>query len=75
MIMIISVYGPQVGCAEEEKEAFIDDLEDMVGEVKKSEVLVIGGYLNGHVGKDCDGYDGVHGGTVMEREMKKERKS
>ena len=34
----------------------------MVGEVKESEVLVIGGDLNGHVGKDCDGYDGVHGG-------------
>ena len=44
MIMIISAYGPQVGCAEEEKEAFLDDLEDMVGEVKESEVLVIGGY-------------------------------
>ena len=51
MIMIISAYGPQVGCAEEEKEAFLDDLENMVGEV-----LVIGGDLNGHVGKDCDGY-------------------
>ena len=62
MIMIISAYGPQVGCAEEEKGAFLDDLEDMVGKVKKSEVLVIGGDLNGHVGKDCDGYDEVHGG-------------
>ena len=65
MIMIISAYGPHVGCAEEEKEAFLDDLEDMVGEVQESEVLVIGGDLNGHVGKDCDdcdGYDGMHGG-------------
>ena len=33
-----------------------------MGEAKESEVLVTGGDLNGHVGKDCDGYDGVHGG-------------
>ena len=68
MITIILAYGSQVGCAEEEKEAFLDDLEDMVGEVKESEVLVIGGDLNGHVGKDCDGYDGVHGGARLRRE-------
>ena len=66
MIMIISAYGPQVGCAEEEKEAFLVDLDDMVGEAKESEVLVIGGDLNVHVGKDCDGYDGVHGGHGYE---------
>ena len=34
MITIILAYGSQVGCAEEEKEAFLDDLEDMVGESK-----------------------------------------
>ena len=34
MIMKISSYGPEVGCAEREKVAFLDDLEDMVGEVK-----------------------------------------
>ena len=74
MIMIISAYGPQVGCAEEEKEAFLDDLEDMVGEVKESEVLVIGGDLNGHVGKDCDGYDGVHGGHGYGERNEEEKK-
>ena len=62
MIRIISEYGPQTGCTEEEKEAFLDDLEDMVGEVTGNGVLVIGGDLNGRVGKDCDDYDGVNGG-------------
>ena len=74
MIMIISAYGPQVGCADEEKEAFLDDLEDMVGKVKESEVLVIGGDLNGLVGKNCDGYDGVHGGHgYKERNEEREK--
>ena len=45
IVMIISAYGPQVGCTEE-KEAFLDDLEDMVGEVTESEVLVIAGDSN-----------------------------
>ena len=62
IVMIISAYGTQVGCTEEEKEAFLDDLENMVGEVTESKVLVIAGDLNGHVGKDCGGYDRVHGG-------------
>ena len=31
MIMVISAYRLPVGCTEEEKEAFLDDLEDMVG--------------------------------------------
>ena len=51
MIRIISASGPQTGCTEEEKEAFLDDLEDMVGEVTGNGVLVIGGDLNGRVGR------------------------
>ena len=30
--------------------------------VKDEEIVVIGGDLNRHVGKNCDRYDGVHGG-------------
>ena len=33
IVMIISAYRLQVGCTKDEKEAFLDDLEDMVGDV------------------------------------------
>ena len=33
--------------------------------VPRSERLVVAGDLNGHVGRDRDGYDGVHGGIKI----------
>ena len=30
--------------------------------IPASELIVVGGDLNGHVGTNVDGYDGVHGG-------------
>ena len=59
MVNIVSAYGLQVGCDEDEKEGF---LEDLIGEMSEKEELVIGGDLNGHVGKETDGYFRVHGG-------------
>ena len=34
----------------------------MTGSIATSELIVVGGDLNGHVGTNVDGYDGVHGG-------------
>jgi len=31
------------------------------GSIPASELTVVGGDLNGHVGTNVDGYDGVHG--------------
>ena len=62
MVNIVSAYGPQVGCDEDEKEDFWTDLEDLIGEMSEKEEFVIGGDLNRHVGKETDGYPRVHGG-------------
>ena len=32
------------------------------GSITASELIVVGGDLNGHVGTNVDEYDGVHGG-------------
>ena len=33
-----------------------------MGKLKNEEMIVLGGYLNGHVGKKSEGYEGVHSG-------------
>ena len=34
----------------------------VTGSITASELIVVGGDLNAHVGTNVDGYDGVHGG-------------
>ena len=51
LINIVSAYAPQVGCDEEEKEAFWADLAEVVGKILRDERLVIGADLNAHVGE------------------------
>ena len=51
LINIVSAYAPQVGCGEEEKEAFWADLEEIVGKIPRDERLVIGVDLDAHVGE------------------------
>ncbi|ESN92568.1 hypothetical protein HELRODRAFT_164640 [Helobdella robusta] len=47
---------------EEEKDRFYDDVSDEIGQAGLNEFVVLLGDLNGHVGADADGYEGVHGG-------------
>ena len=58
IVNIVSAYAPQVGLSAEEK----DDFWDRFIIVPKQESIFIGSDMNGHVGRDTDGYDGVHGG-------------
>jgi hypothetical protein len=58
---IFSVYAPQVGRAEEEKEAFWRVLDDEAAAVAASEVLLVAGDLNGHIGDDCEGFEEIMG--------------
>src|SRR5206468_9833982 len=62
ILNVISGYAPQVGRLIEEKEEFLLSLSKMVDEIGQEEFVVIGGDMNGHVGKKVDGYEGVHGG-------------
>ena len=59
---VISAYAPQVGLEEHHKIKFWEDLESLVQGIPLEEKIFLGGDLNGHVGKDASGYEGLHGG-------------
>ena len=59
---IISEYAPQVGCSQQEKDQFYDNLESEIRRIPLHEELVIEGFLNGHVGKDRTNFEMEHGG-------------
>ncbi len=62
LVNVISAYAPQVGRRQVEKDVFWESMWDLMERVKDSEMVVLGGDFNGHVGRDSDGYEGVHGG-------------
>ena len=62
LVTCICVYAPETGRSAEEIDSFWDQMISVTGSVPASELIVVGGDLNGHVGTNVDGYDGVHGG-------------
>jgi len=58
----VFAYAPQDGKSPQEKNVFWDLLSSVVGNMPASEMVVVGGDLNGHVGASVGGYEGVHGG-------------
>ena len=62
MLNIISGYAPQVGCSQQEKDQFYENLESEMRRIPLHEELIIGGDLNGHVGKDRSNFEREHGG-------------
>lgn len=62
IVSIVSTYAPQVGLEDAIKDEFWDDLIRVVGGVDDREMVILGGDLNGHVGAESQGFEGVHGG-------------
>ena len=62
IVNIVSAYAPQVGLSAEEKDAFWDSFIIVLSGIPKQESIFIGRDMNGHAGRDADGYGGVHGG-------------
>ena len=46
----------------DEKDNFWDSFIIVLSGINKQESIFIGSDMNGHVGRDADGYGGVHGG-------------
>ncbi|XP_063381902.1 uncharacterized protein LOC134668350 [Cydia fagiglandana] len=59
---IISVYAPQTGCTEVEKLEFWEDLDDLMHNIPRNELKIIGADLNGHVGATNTSGGLAHGG-------------
>ena len=62
IVTVVSTYAPQAGLPDETKDKFWDDLIRVAGSVDDREMVILGGDLNGHVGAESLGFEGVHGG-------------
>ena len=61
-LVIGKPYAPQVGLSADEKDDFWDNFIIVLSGIPKPESIFIGRDINGNVGRDADGYGGVHGG-------------
>ena len=62
IVNTVSAYAPQASLSAEEKDDFWDSFIIVLTGIPKQESIFIGSNINGHVGRDVDGYGGVHGG-------------
>lgn len=70
VVRVISVYGPQSGRPVDEKQLFYDELSVALDLKSSGEMVLCMGDFNAHVGKDINGFEGVHGGNgVGERNL------
>ena len=61
IISFFSTYAPQQGRTDEEKEEFREKLTNEIADVPESEVVIVAGDLNGHVGRERQGFEDVLG--------------
>ena len=67
IVTILSVYAPQAGLDDSVKDLFHENLQQTLTKTSASEILFICGDFNGHIGKNADGCEGVHGGRGFRR--------
>ena len=65
VVNIICAYAPQVGCTEEEKETFWEQMDQELSATLDDERVIVGGDLNGHIGRSRVGIERIHGGWGM----------
>ena len=68
----ICAYGPQSGRSDTEKVYFYDEMGSEWDLEVLEKSLFLNGDFNGHVVKCAEGFEGVHGGMVLGKEMQKE---
>ena len=62
VVAIISTYAPHQGLSDDAKEKLYADLILHTSKVDEKVVIILGGDMNGQVGKTTAGYEDVHGG-------------
>ena len=58
---VLSVYTPQRGCTDEDKDIFWKKLDEVLQSIPANEKLILAGDMNGHVGADISGIERWHG--------------
>ena len=61
-INILSVYTPQTGCTDEDKDNFWKKLDEVLQSIPANEKVILAGDTNGHVGSERSGVEIWHGG-------------
>ena len=59
---VLSVYTPQTGCTDEDKDNFWKKLDEVLQSVLANEKVILAGDINGHVGADRSGVERWHEG-------------
>ena len=62
VVTLLSVYAPQSGLSDVDKDLFFDQLRAVTARIPRSELLIPCGDWNGHVGRAGTEYREVHGG-------------
>jgi len=62
LLNFLTVYAPHSGKPEEEKEIFWNELFHLMSCIPQNEMVVLAGDMNGYVGSNNVGYDGMHSG-------------
>ena len=71
LVVVISVYGPQTGCEEGEKEKFMEELDQLVGKTEEGELLIVCGTLMEKWARSLRGLKKYMEGMDMETEIEK----
>ena len=61
-VVAVSTFAPQQRLTNDEKDHFYGSIIVLIASINEKDMVIIGGDLNGHVGKEVDGYDSVCGG-------------
>ena len=56
---VFSIYAPQVGRPDQEKTEFWESFEDEIGRIPQVEILMVGGDVNGYIGRENVDYEEV----------------
>ena len=62
VVRTVCAYAPQCGRSMSEKEKFYEEMAKKCEVENENYVLICLGDFNGHIGKEVDGFEGVHGG-------------
>ena len=69
VVTLLSVYAPQSGLSDVDKDLFFDQLRAVTARIPRSELLIPCGDWNGHVGRAGTEYREVHGGMGCVRRL------
>ena len=66
LVTVLSIYAPQAGPDDSLKDLFYENLQWPLTKISVSDILFVCGDFIGHIGKNADGYEGVHSQRMLD---------